>query len=127
VEAVRRAIAAFNERDLDAAALYLDPGVEVDWSRSLGVDAGIYHGLDAASAFWASWLDLFQEFTLEADDFIECQEHVIVPNLTRMRGRDGIEVEARSASVVTLRNGLILEWRLYQTKAEAVKAVGLEG
>ena len=40
-------------------------------------------------------------------------------------GRDGIKVEARYAAVVTLRNGCILEWQLYQERDEALEAVGL--
>ncbi len=61
------------------------------------------------------------------DELIECGEYVVVPNVTRMRGRDGIEVEARSASVVTLREGRIVAWRLFRDRAEALRAVGLPG
>jgi ketosteroid isomerase-like protein len=59
------------------------------------------------------------------EEFIECGEHVVVPNRARMWGRDGIEVEARYAAVATLRNGRILTWRLYQERDQALKAVGL--
>jgi ketosteroid isomerase-like protein len=44
-----------------------------------------------------------------------------------LQGRDGINVEAQSASVVTLHDGRIVEWRLYLDRDEALKAVGLEG
>jgi ketosteroid isomerase-like protein len=68
---------------------------------------------------------LFDVFALEPDGFIECGEHVVVPNRTYMQGRDGIKVEAQSASVVTLHDGRIVEWRLYLDRDEALKAVGL--
>jgi ketosteroid isomerase-like protein len=42
-----------------------------------------------------------------------------------MRGRDGIEVTARSALVYTVENGEITRLRLFQERAEAFEAVGL--
>jgi hypothetical protein len=59
------------------------------------------------------------------DDVIECGEHVVVSNRTCLWGREGVEVEAPSVRVVTVRNGRILEWRLFQTRTEALMAVGL--
>jgi ketosteroid isomerase-like protein len=125
VEIVRRAMDAFNRRDLDGTMRDADAEVEVDWSRSRGLQAGIYRGQEAARGFWASWLEIFDQITNYPDEFIECGEHVVVPTTTHLRGRDGVEVEAKSAAVVTLRNGRILEWRLYQERAEALEAVGL--
>ena len=42
-----------------------------------------------------------------------------------MRGRDGIEVTARSALVYTVENGKITRLRLFQERAEALEAAGL--
>jgi ketosteroid isomerase-like protein len=125
VEVVRRAIDAFNRRDLDAAIWDNDPDVEVDWSRSRGVEAGVYRGQEATRVFWNTFLDMFERVVVSPDEFIESGEHVLVPNLTRLWGRDGVAVEAHSVSVVTLRDGRILRWRLYQERAEALAAVGL--
>jgi len=125
VEIVRRAMDAFNRHDLDGAMRDTDPEVEVDWSRSIGVEAGIYRGREAARGFWRTWFDMFERVVVSPDEFIECDEHVVVPNTAHLWGRDGVKVEAHSVSVVTLRNGRILEWRLYQKRAEALEAVGL--
>ena len=125
VEIVRRAIDAFNRRDLDAASRDVDSEVEVDWSRSRGLEAGIYCGEQAARGFWSTFLDVFDQVTMTPDEFIECGSHVVVPNRTRLSGRDGIKVEARSAFVVKLRHGRIVEWTLYQETADALEAVGL--
>jgi uncharacterized protein len=126
VEIVRRMIDAFNRRDIDGASQAWDREAELDWSRSRGVDAGVYRGQAEIRAFWAGWLEMFDHFTLEPDEYIDCGEHVVVPNRTHMKGRDGIQVEAHSASVVTLRVGRIVKWRLYQDRAQALKAVGVE-
>jgi ketosteroid isomerase-like protein len=125
VEIVRRVIDAFAHRDLDAAVRYNDSEVEVDFSRSHGFEAGIYRGHQDARAFWSGFLDAFDRISVSVDEFIECGEHVVVPNRTCFWGREGVEVEARSTYVVTFRNARIVEWRLFQTRAEALKAVGL--
>ena len=126
VEVVRRAIEAFNRRDIDAAFRDVDPEIELDWSRSRGVQAGIYRGIQASRDFWRNFLGMFDPLINTPDEFIECGEHVVVPFQTRLGGRDGIKVETHAAVVVALRSGRIVEWRLYQERDEALKAVRLE-
>jgi ketosteroid isomerase-like protein len=125
VEIVRKAIDAFVHGDLDGAVRDNDSDVEVDFSRSQGIEAGIYHGHEDVRAFWSRFRDAFDRISVSVDEFIECGEHVVVPNRTCFWGREGIEVEAQSAYVVTFRNGRIIEWRLFQTRADALEAVGL--
>ena len=108
VEVVWRSIDAFNRRDLDLAGQDWDPEALLDWSRSEGVDAGIYRGEEAIRAFWGGWLQMFDQFDFKPDEFIERGEHVVVPNLTRLRGRDGVEVEAHSVLDATVREGRIV-------------------
>jgi hypothetical protein len=43
-----------------------------------------------------------------------------------MRGRQGIEVVARSAFVFTVEHGYITRFRLFQERAEAFEAVGMQ-
>jgi hypothetical protein len=43
----------------------------------------------------------------------------------QLRGRDGIEVEARGPHVQTWRDGRLVRYRLFQQRAEALAAVGL--
>jgi ketosteroid isomerase-like protein len=126
VEIVRKAIDAFVGGDLDAAVRDNDSDVEVDFSRSHGIEAGVYHGTEDVRAFWSNFFDAFDRISVAVDEFIDCGDHVVVPNRTRFCGREGIEVEAQSVFVVTLRKKRIAEWRLFQTRADALKAVGLE-
>ena len=124
VEIVRRAIEAFNRRDFDVALRDFAPDATLDMSRSRGPYAGIYVGHDAIRTF--DMTELFERVTMVPDEFIPHGEHVVVPGPTRMTGRGGIEVEATGAFVVTLRDGRVVRWTLYQDRAEALKAVGLE-
>ena len=126
VEIVRRAIEAFNRRDLDARFATAHPDVEVDWSRSRGVEAGIYRGREETRRFWSTFYASFDRIVAVPEELIEHGDYVIVRDRTRLWGRDGIEVEARNVGLVTVRDGLIVQWRLCRDRAEALKAVGLE-
>jgi ketosteroid isomerase-like protein len=123
---VRRAIEAFNRGDLDAALRDVAADATVDWSHSRGLDAGVYVGHDAMRRFWANMTEPFHQNTLVADELIPYGEHVVVPVTSRMTGRDGMELEVRTAMVATLRDGRLVRWTMYQDKPEALKAVGLE-
>ena len=127
VEIVRRTVDAFNRRDLDAAGQDMDPDVEVDWSRSPGVEAGICRGGRAVRDFWNTFLQTWERIAVSVDEFIDCGESVVVPNRTHFWGRDGIEVEAYGVSVVTVRDGRIVYWRLFRELEDALKSVGVEG
>jgi len=127
VEIVRRVIEAFNRRDFDVALRDVAPDATVDMSRSRGPDAGVYVGHHAVRRFWTDMTETFERHTMVPDEFIPHGEHVVVPGPTRMTGRGGIEVEATGAFVVTLRDGRVVRLTLYQDRAEALKAVGLEG
>ena len=52
---------------------------------------------------------------------------MLVENVAYMQGRDGIEVQARSAWLITFRDGQQTSLTLYQTKQEALEAAGLSG
>jgi ketosteroid isomerase-like protein len=56
--------------------------------------------------------------------FTEVGSEVVVPNTGHMRGRDGIEVIARSVFVFTVEMGQITRLRLFQERAEALDAAG---
>jgi len=125
VEVVRRAIEAFSSGDLDATIQMADPEIEVDWSKSSGVEAGVYRGLAQARHFWATFHDVFERIEVLPVEFIEHDEYVIVRDRSRLWGRDGIEVTVRTVAVATLRDGRIVAWRLCRDKDEALEAAGL--
>jgi ketosteroid isomerase-like protein len=132
VEVVRKAHEAFNRPDLgvfDLDAFYrlADPDLVVDWSRSNGLEAGIYRGEAATRRFWNTFFEAFERVVVEPLEFIEHGESVVVPHHFRAWGRGGVEVDAHSTVVFTARDGRIVEMRLYRQRAEALEAAGLAG
>ena len=58
-------------------------------------------------------------------EYIDAGEHVVMPFTNRLRGRDGIEVQARGAWLCTIRDGLVARICLYQEVQAARAAAGL--
>jgi ketosteroid isomerase-like protein len=125
VEVVRAFFQGWDAKDLDALLELCAPDVEVDWTRSRGLEARIYHGHEGVRGFWNYLFGVFNRLTVFFDELIECGDHVVAPNRTHFWGRNGVEVKAQSVFVFTFRNGCIIQWRLYQERAEALEAVGL--
>jgi ketosteroid isomerase-like protein len=125
VEIAKRMIDAYNRCDLDVLRAIFDPDTELDWSASRGIEAGVYRGIDATLRWLTGYLNTFEEMIVEPDCFIDAGESVVVPNVARVQGRDGIEVSARGTFVYTVRGRRITRLCLYQETEEALKAVGL--
>jgi ketosteroid isomerase-like protein len=125
VEIVRRHTEAWNRRDLRAWLALFSASAEVDWSRSRGPLKGVYRGRDEIEVFWDAFWSTFEEVHVEAHGFTEVNSEVVVPNTGHVRGRQGIEVIARSSFVFTIGNGQITRLRMFQERSEALEAVGL--
>jgi ketosteroid isomerase-like protein len=125
VDLVLRAIEAFTRGDLPAIYRESTPDVEVDWSRSAGLEAGVYRGQAATGRFWGTFFDAFDRIDVVPEEVIAHGDCVVVFDRTRLTGRDGIEVETHNASVATIRDGRIARWVMYRVRAEALNAVGL--
>ncbi len=127
VEIVRRATDAYNRRDLDGMLENWAQDAVLDWSRARSFDAGVYRGHGEIRAFMEGFLAAWGEVRIEiVDGPVEVEDGLLVTeNVTDFRGRDGIEVQARSAWLTTIRDGEQTSLTLYQTKQEALEAVGL--
>jgi ketosteroid isomerase-like protein len=125
-EIVRRALDAYSRRDIDALRPLTYPSVELDWTASASTLAAVYRGFDEVVRFYGEYYDMFQSTVIEPERIVGTGNLVVVPNIAYQRGRDGIEVTARSTLVFTVPNRRIARVCLYQHEDEALKAVGLE-
>ena len=125
VEAVRRNLDAWNRRDLTGWLTSFCSGGEIDWSRSRGPLKDVYRGSGELEVFWDAFWSTFENVQVEYHGFTEVGSEVVVPNTAHIRGRQGIEVVARSTFVFTVENGEITCLRLFQERAEALEAAGL--
>ena len=128
VEIVRSGLEVVNRTGVRAfmrQAATAFPEFEIDWSESVGPQRGVYRGLEQAVRFAEEWSHLFEQMRIEPEEFIDAGESVVVPNTAYLRGRNGVEVQARSAFVYVLHDKKLHQLRLYQSKDDALAAVGL--
>ena len=126
VEIVRRFFEAFTRRDLEALRALHDPDVELDWSASPGVQAGVYRGIEAVLRAYTDGFEPWEEILIDPECLMDAGESVVVPNISRLQGREGIEVSAQSTVVFTVRERKLIRVCLYQKTEQALNAVGLE-
>jgi ketosteroid isomerase-like protein len=124
VEIVRATIDAWNRGDWDATLKDATPSFEFDFSRAMGPGRGVYR-LDQLGEYFRQFTEAWESLRLEADEIIEAGEQVVTPNTLYARGRDGIELQAHSAWVWTIRDGKVAHLCFYQGRQEALEAVGL--
>jgi len=127
VEIVRRSTDAYNRRDLDGILESWALDAMLDWSNARSFDAGVYRGHGEIRAFMEEFFASWDEVRIElVYGPVEVEDGVLIAeNVTYMRGRDAIEVQARSAWLITIRDGEQTSLTLYQTRHEALEAAGL--
>jgi ketosteroid isomerase-like protein len=126
VEVVRRFFEAWNGKDFDAARELCDREIELDRSRSISPEARIYRGIDEAERFWHDWRATWEAWSSDIAEYIDAGDDVVALGRGYGRGRDGgVPVEANISQVFTVRRGRIVRTRIFQTRSEALEAVGL--
>jgi ketosteroid isomerase-like protein len=124
VEIVRTALAALNRGDLDAAFKDAAPDAEVDLTRAVGLDSGVYD-LDEFRRLSEEFAKSWDSVRWEADEYLDAGEHVVTPFTNHLLGRDGIDLQARGTWLWTIRDGVVVRLCLYQERQEALEAAGL--
>jgi ketosteroid isomerase-like protein len=127
VEIVRRITDAYNRRDLDSFLEDWAPDGVLDWSNARAFDAGVYRGHGEIRAFIEGFLANWNENRIAlVYGPVQVEDGVLIAeNVEYMRGRDGIEVQARSAWLITIQDGETTSLTLYQTRQEALEAAGM--
>ena len=128
VEVVRRLYQAFETRDNVFPFEVYDPDIE--WYSGAPDGVGfepVYRGHDGVRAFWRYWLESWESLEFRLDDLIDAGDDVVALIWQRNRGRaSGAVIEYEWAQVWTLREGLVTRQRIFMSRQDALKAVGLE-
>jgi ketosteroid isomerase-like protein len=125
VEVIKRNLEAQARGDIAAMLEDMTDDVVIDASRRV-LDPIILEGHDGFKKFIAFLREAWANQRLEPEEFIEAADDVVVPVRLVSTGRgSGLTVHARAAWVATLRGGKIARLTVYQSRAEALEAVGL--
>jgi ketosteroid isomerase-like protein len=125
VDILRAALDAFNARDGAAFDRLLDENAEIMPVRA-ALEEIAFRGPDAASQYCAAVDESWEELRWEVEEVRDLGSSVIALGHIQGRGRDsGIAIDASSAWVAHLRDGMIVRFQTYSDRNEALAAVGL--
>jgi ketosteroid isomerase-like protein len=127
VEIVRRMNERFAAGDRESWREVIHPDVVWDMSRSsMPGQAHVYRGHEGVVRFFRDWLGTWQDYGFEERELIDAGDSVVVVFREHGRGKgSGIEIEQEFFGVWDLRDGRIVRFRAFDSKAEALAAVGL--
>jgi ketosteroid isomerase-like protein len=129
VETLRRAYDALSQGNVDDVLQALDPEVECQLPEG-GITTGTIRGHQAVREFLEGYIEAFESFRLEPEQFIDADDRVVVFLRVIGRGRgSGLEVDTRPAHVWTMQRGKGVRVQVFpdRTKGAALEAAGLRG
>jgi ketosteroid isomerase-like protein len=125
VAVVQAAFAAYMRDDEVAGRALIEPDVRIS-TRPDQPDARELHGFAGIRQASSEWTDAWAEHTIEAVEFLDAGDCVLMRTREVGRGRtSGIPMQTGSTFVFTLSNGKVARIQIFGSHAEALKAVGL--
>src|SRR2546423_4060852 len=89
-------------------------------------DAATYRGIDQVRRWLQAFFDIFDEISVEPQDFLSTGDRVVVSTQQRFRSKAGVEVEQDITQVLQFRDGRVIYATGYRDRSNALKAAGLE-
>ena len=123
VELVRRLFSRWEQGDFGTAEFF-DPGVTYIRVGGEGVGApGSFHSIDEMWTAIAEWLRGWEGFRVEADQFIDLGDRVLVLGRVSARGRrSGVDVNQQNGHIFTIDDGKVVRWEDYWDRGAAQQA-----
>jgi ketosteroid isomerase-like protein len=120
---MREAYNAFDRGEANVLFDLLHP--EVEWKAL--EDTEPKHGTEGVLESVAGWFQVWDDFQIEPEEFIDGGDHVVAVVMERGRvpGSDEV-VSQRFFQVWTLLEGRITAFREYKSQPEALEAAGLK-
>ena len=112
---------------IDVTAFASDFETEFIARRTFGsIRPRTFHGLQGFGESWRDWLEPWESYYIEAEEFIDAGDDVVVLLHEHRRGRgSGVELEAKTAVVVAVSGGRVVRIQGYMDRAAALEAAGL--
>jgi len=125
VEIVRRIYEAWGRGDFRATVGMVAPDFE--WAQVHGVvEPGSHVGTDASRAL-RSIFEVYRDFRVEAEEYIDGGDTIIVVAHASGTARgSGVQMEQLSVHAWTVRRGVPIRMEQYRNRNEALKSAGLE-
>jgi len=127
VRIVREAWEAYLGGDEETQARLIDPELEFHGTVGGFQEGEVAHGQSQIEqTFEAEDLEAWEERRLDAEEYIDAGDNVVVLLHEYRRGRgSGIELEAETAIVVAVRGGRVVRMQGYLDRRAALEAAGI--
>ena len=123
IEIVERFFEARSRGDLSYLN-YIDPDAVFDLSESRSIYSGVYRGHEQIRKQWEALQEAWAETELRPEEPLVVGDRIVVTVRISAQGRSsGVRLEGQGANVFTFREGKIVHFKLFQTKAEALASV----
>jgi ketosteroid isomerase-like protein len=126
VDRHRRFTAAFNARDVEGAIALCDEQIEFH-SLFAAVGGADYGGPDGMRRYFAEIDDAWgEELRIEPEAYFDLGEHTLAFYVAYGRGpQSGAEVRMPYAQVVRWRDGLVVYYKAYAQREDALRHLGV--
>jgi hypothetical protein len=139
VETLRTVYEAFNGRDIEALVAGFVPEIEIEETEDIGYAAlllrvlgprfvmlsGRYRGLEEVRRLFETVWEISEWFKVEPQEFRRVGEYFVVPLAMRAKARaTGMEGEATTVHLWTMRFGKGAHLQVFATMGEALAAAG---
>jgi uncharacterized protein len=126
-ELIAHMLREWNHGDVDALLELFDPEVEVHPALNTFLASMVYRGHDGIRSWYAETNEPWAELQAEPERFIDAGERTVVIIALNARVPGGrVDLAARIAHVVTIRDGKIVRLDGYDEPENALAAAGLE-
>jgi ketosteroid isomerase-like protein len=128
VEILRTVAGEVSDGDAGAWLRAMDPEVRLYPRPEEPGVRRVYEGWDGVMEYMVNWFGQWDDYVADPVEFLDADDQVLV--VFRERGRmerGGIEIEQDFSYSFRIRDGLIVEWRAYDSHEQALAAVGLAG
>jgi hypothetical protein len=137
VETLRQIYEAFNDREIENLMEGFHPEIEIEETQDLAYAAALlrvlgprfvilsggYRGHSEVKKLWETVWEISEWFIVDPEEFIEVDEHVVVPLILSARAKGtGLEGEAPTAHLWTMRDWKGFRLQVFADKRQAMAA-----
>ncbi len=122
---VHRVYEAIRRRDLEGCLREMDPDVD-GLAYIMSLDGEVFRGHDGFRRFLETIIDVFPDWNPTVIDTEILGDVVLVTLRTTAHGAgSSVPIDYPTWQLATCREGKLLSWRGYATRAEALESAGL--
>ena len=125
VEIVQAAVEAFNRGGVEALRGFAHPEIEFHEPPEQP-GPRVARGIDEVIEVWGEFDSAWETHQTEPQEVrVVGEDKVLLVTVEHFVGRDGMEIDAPLAGVVTIRDEKVFRWEAFWDRGRALKAAGL--